>query len=128
MNKRLESEFQIKTNIFSSCGSVHVEPPCVLESDLSLPYPACCPRPKCVESVDILDDSNSNDISRQKVGAEHDNETIVQYDVTLDDDKSAVNFQEVFLNNLNLKSLNIVNHNFRFSIFSWLILKTYLQL
>ena len=41
---------------FFSCGSVHVEPPCKLESNPSLPYPQCCPTPVCeADTVDVSD-------------------------------------------------------------------------
>jgi hypothetical protein len=93
-----------------SCGVAYVPPPCELFSDLSLPYPHCCPQPRCPESntTEIIENDNSteadrstdhrssestdvssNDISRQKIN----DETLVQYDVTLDDAKT--DFEEV---------------------------------
>lgn len=29
------------------CGQVAAEPPCYVSEDLSLPYPACCPKAFC---------------------------------------------------------------------------------
>ncbi|KAF5305238.1 hypothetical protein FQR65_LT07777 [Abscondita terminalis] len=33
---------------YDGCGSFGIEPPCYMgNGDLSLPYPDCCPEPKC---------------------------------------------------------------------------------
>ena len=62
---------------------VSTDPWCELESDLSLPYPDCCPRPKCPEIVE--EESEENDVSRIRSDEAN---ISVTYDVTLEDTES----------------------------------------
>ena len=68
---------------YKTCSSVSTDPWCELESDLSLPYPDCCPRPKCPEIVE--EESEENDVSRIRSDEAN---ISVSYDVTLEDTES----------------------------------------
>ena len=50
---------------YKTCSSVSTDPWCELESDLSQPYPDCCPRPKCPEFLAVPEEvSEENDVSQ----------------------------------------------------------------
>ena len=44
---------------FATCGTVDGPPHCELISDLSRPYPQCCPEPKCPEKMDSSENVKS---------------------------------------------------------------------
>ena len=57
--------------------------PCLLEEDLSAPYPECCPRMQCPTFDDVPDELNEID-DDQLMMADEQNPMVVSYDATLD--------------------------------------------
>ena len=57
--------------------------PCLLEEDLSAPYPECCPRMKCPNFDDVPDELNEID-DDQLMMADEQNPMVMSYDATLD--------------------------------------------
>ena len=67
----------------SRCPSIAVGDPCLLEEDLSAPYPECCPRMQCPTFDDVPDELNEID-DDQLMMADEQNPMVVSYDATLD--------------------------------------------
>ena len=65
---------------YKTCSSVSTDPWCELESDLSMPYPDCCPRPKCPEFLAVPEE---NDVSQLRDDAANVSDSYD--DVTLED-------------------------------------------
>jgi len=85
---------------YTTCPSISVGSPCILEEDANAPFPECCPRMKCPTFENLPDELNEIDHDDQMMMSSDDEPMIVSYDSTLDqdyyDEKDDSGFSNVF--------------------------------